>query len=119
MLAPVIARVPQLPGSGLVRRTLAQRQTQEQIEAGAQAHIHRGADDNCHTHGRPEEYTAARSKLKLASERSAISLLPLTDLRPNSFRVLSLARHAQIVPSAQPNGQVAPSSRRLALADLN
>lgn len=68
-MAPFVQRVPQLPGSNLVRRTLAGRQPQNDASAANRdAHSHEASDGNCFTHGRPEDYTAARSKLKLASE---------------------------------------------------
>lgn len=68
-MAPFVQRVPQLPGSNLVRRTLAGRQPPKEATANPAAHSHDASDGNCFTHGRPEDYTAARSKLKLASER--------------------------------------------------
>lgn len=67
-MAPLVNRVPQLPGSNLVRRTLAGRKPQAEAAANPGAHSHEASDGNCFTHGRPEDYTAARSKLKLASE---------------------------------------------------
>lgn len=85
MLQPVISRMPQLPGSQLIRRSLAARGPKPDPDAGdADAHgatPSRLADargpakrrgSTTHTpgfaHGSPTEYTAARSKLKLASK---------------------------------------------------
>lgn len=47
-------------------------------------------------HRRPEEYTNARSKLKLASALSCLGLRDRAnaDFRVRSLRVLSIARHA-------------------------
>lgn len=140
-IMPKNARVPNLPGVSLIRRTLAQRRPLEGGEDGSGAEqatpVGRGrrfsaesqysnngqsgsrkddagadADDESpnslqplYRHGRPEAYTNARSRLKLASMfRSRISAaLDFSTDRETfcSFRVLPLLGHAQILSRPQ------------------
>lgn len=116
-LAPVVARVPQLPGSNLVRRTLAARGRGNETP-NSDAHSHEASDGNCYTHGRPEDYTAARSKLKLASESLSMEFVKShADLMSYSVRVLPLPWHAQVVSRAQSNRSVFAARFSAARAD--
>ena len=148
-ILPKHAHLPNVPGVGLVRRTLAQRKVQarngyEHNDEGrghdsAAGHKSRrfssesqysnghadgpapkadrdsDADDEAHDaqpvyrHGRPEDYTNARSRLKLASALLTFAKTSYSDKSADpcfirSFRVLPLPRHAQIVPSVEPDG---------------
>jgi hypothetical protein len=115
-LLPKNAHLPNVPGSGLVRRAVAprgksraRRESDATTDDGAVATGREGGvrvQDPKWKHGRPEEYTNARAKLKLASA----SLVPpsfrqveLTfTLSSYSLRVLPLSRHAQELPCPQP-----------------
>lgn len=71
LLAPFVARVPasfQLPGSGLVRRTLAQRtpRSEELPSTTSGSSLPSKPLEPAFTH-KPEDYGSAKSKLKLAS----------------------------------------------------
>lgn len=111
-----------IPGSNLVRRTFAKSpgpsSTSPEVEDDASA-TQKGAPemerDNSNAkqraalnHGRPEEYTQARSKLKLASELFLLTVLQCASLLISfcfiSVRILSIPRDAQKLPRIESHG---------------
>lgn len=145
-LFPKNQHISHIPGTQMVRRTLAHRKQQakdaEEAEDGAprRRRLSDDGDDErdgdaegegtdaddegvtagrqVYRHRRPEEYTNARSKLKLASASLSPSLplaspaSAMTDSSPCSHRVLPPPRHAQELSASQPHRLLQGASPR-------